>query len=266
MNNLIIFHVIKNKTYIPPLTTNLPTSDLAMLVINQTIREFTTTQAAALQFDSKDQLMDVLKNLLDREGWDEDSVSQNISLTENAMVIAIKDKINEIFPKMTYLLWFKNSHNDTLREINSALTEWNSNKAHTQTTEQVTMELNKETTINETQMSNVIDKKIEDKLTKQKKQLQKNFLADLKKSQRSEGHTSGSNKMKSSLKTLKRSESSSLKTSKTSESNSTQQKAEQRVHFQQPPRHRRSKERTQTNQGQQRSQRKERTQSNQGEQ
>ena len=46
-------------------------------------------------------------------------------------------------------------------------------KAHTQTTEQVAMELDKETTINETQMSNVIDKMIEDKLTKQKKQLRK---------------------------------------------------------------------------------------------
>ena len=76
--------------------------------------------------------------------------TKNISLTENAIVIAVKDKINDIFPKMTYLLWFKNSHNDTLREINSALTEWNSKKAHTQTTEQVAMELDKETTINET--------------------------------------------------------------------------------------------------------------------
>ena len=81
---------------------------------------------------------------------------------------------------MTYLLWFKNSHTDTLREINLALTEWNSNKAYTQTTEQVAMELDKETTINETQMSNAIDKMIEDKLTKQKNQLQKNFLAYLK--------------------------------------------------------------------------------------
>jgi hypothetical protein len=137
---------------------------------------------------------------------------------------------------MTYLLWFKNSHTDTLREINLALTEWNSNKAHTQTTEQVAMELDKETTINETQMSNVIDKMIEDKLTKQKNQLHKNFLADLKKSQRSEGHTSGSNKLKSSLKISPRSENSSLKTSTRSERTSTQQKSEQRVCFQQPPR------------------------------
>ena len=131
-----------------------------MSVIDQTIREFTATQAAALQLDSKDQLMEVLKNLIDRGGWNKDSVSQNFSLTENAMVISVKDNINVIFPQMTYLLWFKNSHNDTLREINSALTEWNSNKAHTQTTEQVAMELNKETTINEIQMSNVIDKMI----------------------------------------------------------------------------------------------------------
>jgi uncharacterized membrane protein YheB (UPF0754 family) len=71
---------------------------------------------------------------------------------------------------MTYLLWFKNSHNDTLREINPALSEWNSDKAHTQTTEQVAMELDKETTTNKTQMSNMIDVMIEDKLTKQKKQ------------------------------------------------------------------------------------------------
>ena len=131
MNNFIIFEVIRNKTFIPPLTTNLSLSNLAMPVIDQTIREFTTTQAAALQFDSRDQLMDVLKNLIDQEGWNEDSVSQNILLTEKAMVITIKDKINDIFPKMTYLLWFKNSHNDTLREINSPLTKWNSNKAHT---------------------------------------------------------------------------------------------------------------------------------------
>ena len=112
-----------------------------MSVIDQTIREFTATQATALQFNSKDQLMDVLKNLIEQEGRDEDSVSQNILLTENAMVITIKEKINDIVPKMTYLLWFKISHNDTLHDINSALTEWNSNKAHTQTTEQVAIEL-----------------------------------------------------------------------------------------------------------------------------
>jgi hypothetical protein len=98
VNNFIIFEAIKNKTYIPPLTTNLPSSNLAMSVINQTIREFTATQAATLQFNSNDQLIDVLKNLIDREGWDEDSVSQNILLTENAMVITVKDKINDIFP------------------------------------------------------------------------------------------------------------------------------------------------------------------------
>jgi uncharacterized membrane protein YheB (UPF0754 family) len=67
---------------------------------------------------------------------------------------------------MTYLLWFKNSHNDTLSEVNSALTKWNSNKAHTQTSKQVAMKLDIETTINKTQMSNVIDKMIKDKLTK----------------------------------------------------------------------------------------------------
>ena len=86
-------------TYIPPLTTNLPSSNLAMSAIKQTIREFTATQAAALQFDSKDQLMDILKNLIDQEGWEEDSVIQSILLTENAMVITVKDKINDIFPR-----------------------------------------------------------------------------------------------------------------------------------------------------------------------
>ena len=76
VNNFIIFEVIKNKTYIPPLTTNLPSSDLAMSVIDQTIREFTAMQATALQFDSKDQLMEVLKNLIDQEVWDEDLLTK----------------------------------------------------------------------------------------------------------------------------------------------------------------------------------------------
>jgi hypothetical protein len=47
-----------------------------MSVIDQTIREFTATQATALQFDSKDQLMEVLKNLIDREVWDEDLLTK----------------------------------------------------------------------------------------------------------------------------------------------------------------------------------------------
>lgn len=85
--------------------------------------------------------MDTLEELVNRESWDEKSVNQNMQMTDTVMIIAIKDEFKSIFPQMTFHLWFSNSHDNALCEINSVLLKCNMIKDHTQTYEQVAIEL-----------------------------------------------------------------------------------------------------------------------------
>ncbi len=95
---------------------------------------------------------------------------------------------------MTFNLWQKKSQEDMLRKMNSEKSIWNTKKEQQLANKEVSIELKNETTVSKTQMSNILDKMLEEKLAKKSKQIRKIYLADLKNSQKSTATNNGSKK------------------------------------------------------------------------
>jgi hypothetical protein len=121
-----------------------------------------------------------------------------------------------------------------LREVNSAVSVWNTEREQRKANESAAMQIEDESSLNPTQMSNILEKMLNEKLSKEKKKLRKNFLADLKKSQRlatSAGpkqHGASSNSRKGSEKQQQK------QSQKQSQGNRTQQskkKKKKKVRF-----------------------------------
>ena len=67
---------------------------------------------------------------------------------------------------MTFELWQRKSQEDMLRKMNSEQLIWNTKKEQKLANEEVSMELDTKTTVNETQMGNIIDKMFKATLAK----------------------------------------------------------------------------------------------------
>ena len=87
-------------------------------------------------------------------------------MADQTLVATTKEIIQELFPLMTFELWQRKSQEDMLCKMNSEQLIWNIKKEQELTNEEVSMELDTKTTVNETQMSNIIDKMLEAKLAK----------------------------------------------------------------------------------------------------
>jgi hypothetical protein len=229
--NFTIYEVEKNKSLIPPVLTSIPIEALAMQIIDETVRELSNSQAVALFYESKAEIVEHVDVFIERHDWNEAEVVQNTTMTDNAMVIKIKNIMQDLLPRMTYKLWHDDSQTDTLRQVNSALSAWNTGKKKQQATESASMDLDDQPTLSETDMENLMNKKLEEKLKAQEKLIRKNYLADLKRIQKSTA-SAGTTKGESSSKPSKKSDKNSEKGSK---SKSKKDHAEKKVKFQDPP-------------------------------
>ena len=91
--NFTIFNIVKGEMFIPPCTLTLPMNYLAMTAINESKKEFSTSQSEALQFKDNGQLLEALKALIDREDWVKETVSnQDIQLTDTEIIIKVEGK------------------------------------------------------------------------------------------------------------------------------------------------------------------------------
>ena len=184
-------------------------------------------------------MIDCIDVFIERHEWDEQEVVANTTMTDNAMVIKVKEIMADLIPRMTYKLWHTDSQTDTLLQVNSALSAWNTGKKEAKATESASMDLDDQPTMSETDMDNLLEKKLNEKLKAQQKLIRKNYLADLKKSQKSTasaGTTKGESSSKSSKNSGKNSSKNSSKNSKkTNKSTSKKDQAEKKVKFQDPP-------------------------------
>ena len=112
----------------------------------------------ALYFEDLADITEARDHLITREDWNAEEIVKNITEADQTLVTTTKAIIEELFPKMTYELWQPKSQEDMLRKMNSEQSIWNAKKEQELANEQVSVELDTETTVTETQMSNIIDK------------------------------------------------------------------------------------------------------------
>ncbi len=85
----------------------------------------------------------------------------------------MKTKIADLFPKMTTDLWKEHREKDLLRKINAAQAVLNHKQEQNEANEAVAMDLDTEQSVNATQLSNILEKMLDDKLKKEKSKQQK---------------------------------------------------------------------------------------------
>jgi hypothetical protein len=143
---------------VPQVVTKIPIEALAMQVINETIGEFSNSQAVALFYESKAEIVDHVDRFIDRHEWNEAEVVRDTTMLDNAMIIKIKDIMRDHLPRITYKLWHDDSQTDTLRQVNSALSAWNTGKKKQQATKSASMDLDNQPMLSETDMENLMNK------------------------------------------------------------------------------------------------------------
>ena len=128
------------------------------------------------------------------EGINLEEIEEKALETDYACITLVKTKIADQFPKMTTDLWREHREKDLLRKINAAQAVLNHKQEQNKANEAVAMDLETEQTVNATQLSNILEKMLDDKLKKEKSRQRKNSLADAK-SQASKAtkHGHGSN-------------------------------------------------------------------------
>ena len=173
VNNFIIMEVVKGQYQQPKISYNTPSHVLAIMVIDDVLDDFSTEQAVALYFEDLKDLAEARDHLIDREEWDEEETKKNISSVDQDLVVATKEIIQELFPMMTFNLWQKKSQEDMLRKMNSEQSIWNAKKEQQLANKEVSIELKNETTVSKTQMSNILDKMLEEKLAKNQNRSEK---------------------------------------------------------------------------------------------
>ncbi len=198
VNNFIIMEVVKGQYQHQNVTYTTLSHVLAIMVIEDVVDDFPTEQEVALYFEDTEDLTEARDHLITREDWNEEEITKNITMADQTLITTTKEIIQELFPLMTFELWQRKSQEDMLWKINSEQLIWNTKKEQELANEEVSMELDTETTVNETQMSNILAKMLKAKLAKKSKQIRKNYLADLKNNQRLTAAKNGS-KQKSYL-------------------------------------------------------------------
>jgi len=173
--NFVLFEMERAKNFLPPYHSTIPVKAMAMMIIDEYLRESSNKQAVVLHFSDKDVLMDCLQNYLSNHDWGatEAKVVRNTTMVDNAMIIKIKRTLTDLFPLMTYKLWAKDSEDDMLRQANSVLSFWNEEKELELATERTGMQLDEEPTVPESDMRSQISKMLDERQKKQEKELRK---------------------------------------------------------------------------------------------
>ena len=235
--NFVLFEMERAKNFLPPYHSTIPVKAMAMMIIDEYLRESSNKQAVALHFTDKDDLMNRLQDYLSNHDWGatEAEVVRNTTMVDNAMIIKIKRTLTDLFPLMTYKLWAKDSEDDMLRQANSVLSSWNEEKELELATERTGMQLDEEPTVPESDMRSQISKMLDERQKKQEKELRKKVMADLKKYQRSQGQVTGSATGGSSGDASTKSDKKSSQNSKKKQSQSKNKTKEKQVRFKDPP-------------------------------
>jgi hypothetical protein len=92
------------------------------------MQEMSLRTAEALCFKDKNAVIDLVEVFRQRDNLDEEAIARRSVHTDLAMVITVKEQCMKVLPKMSFCLWNQEYANDTLREVNSAVSVWNTER------------------------------------------------------------------------------------------------------------------------------------------
>jgi hypothetical protein len=247
-NNISTQEFVRNSCLIEPVKFILNEKEVAYQAASEYINSLTSDTVKQWHFTTKQTANDAFINTCLEEGVDLDKIEEKALETDYACITIVKTKITELFPKMTVDLWMKHKEKDLLRKINAAQAVLNQKQEQNEMNEQVAMDLDTEQTVNATQLSNILNKMLDEKLKKEKSKQRKNSSADVK-NQTSKATKNGHGLNNSSNRGRERSSTnSSKKSSNQQKSNSTKTKQHRSQSREQLPReqklNRRSNSRT----------------------
>ena len=185
---------MRNNCLTEPTEFNLNEKEVAYQAASEYIGGLTSDTIKQWHFINKEAANEShFETCLD-EGINLEEIEEKALETDYACITLVKTKIADLFPKMTTDLWKEHREKDLLQKINAAQAVLNHKQEQNEANEAVAMDLDTEQSVNATQLSNILEKMLDDKLKKEKSRQRKNSLADAK-SQASKAtkHGHGSN-------------------------------------------------------------------------
>ena len=192
--NISTQEFVRNNCLTEPTRFILNEKEVAYQAAGEYIGGLTTDTIKQWHFANKEAVSESYFDNCLEEGINLEEIEEKALETDYACITLVKTKIADLFPKMTTDLWREHREKDLLRKINAAQAVLNHKQEQNEANEAVAMDLETEQTVNATQLSNILEKMLDDKLKKEKSRQRKNSSADAK-SQASKAtkHGHGSN-------------------------------------------------------------------------
>ena len=184
--NISAQEFVRNQFQTPQVNYTLTETEIAYQAANEYIGSVSKNTVNQWKFTSNEKADEEHTKICQREGIHLATFVDRAEAQDLTLVIVIKTKLKELFPKMSTDLWEYHQEKEMIRKINAAQAVLNQKKSQQQANENTAMDLDQPeqtTYTNQTidpKLQNAIEKLMDQRLKQEKSKQRKNSSADAK--------------------------------------------------------------------------------------